>query len=158
MTAAIVRLDQLTVRYGSFTAVDRLDLELRPGELFGLLGPNGAGKSSTLRVLIGQRPPTSGQRRASSATTSSAIGRRSSRSSATCPTARTTSRSSPAGATCEFFAGLYDVPAARVDECLELVELERAADVPGARLLAGHAPQAAAGAGPAASAAAALSR
>src|SRR4051795_7959310 len=56
----ILRLEELTVRYGAFTAVDRLTLELRPGELFGLLGPNGAGKSSTIRVLIGQRAPTSG--------------------------------------------------------------------------------------------------
>ena len=60
-TDPVIRLDGLTVRYGSFVAVDRLDLDLRAGELFGLLGPNGAGKSSTLRVLIGQRPPTAGR-------------------------------------------------------------------------------------------------
>jgi ABC-2 type transport system ATP-binding protein len=58
---AILRLERLEVRYGSFVAVGGLDLELRPGELFGLLGPNGAGKSSTLRVLIGQRRPTAGR-------------------------------------------------------------------------------------------------
>src|SRR4051812_5215179 len=57
----ILRIDNLTVRYGNFVAVDGLDLTLRPGALFGLLGPNGAGKSTTLRVLIGQRPPTSGR-------------------------------------------------------------------------------------------------
>src|SRR5205809_1590947 len=56
----ILHLEELTVRYGAFTAVDHLNLELRPGELFGLLGPNGAGKSSTLRVLIGQRKPAAG--------------------------------------------------------------------------------------------------
>src|SRR6476659_7651594 len=61
MPDAMLRLEQLTVRYGDFVAVDGLDLELKPGELFGLLGPNGAGKSSTLRVLIGQRRPTSGR-------------------------------------------------------------------------------------------------
>jgi ABC-2 type transport system ATP-binding protein len=60
MTEPILRLEQLVVRYGDFAAVDGLDLELRRGELFGLLGPNGAGKSTTLRVLIGQRQPTSG--------------------------------------------------------------------------------------------------
>src|SRR5262245_24097274 len=58
---AILRLEKLVVRYGSFVAVDELDLALRPGELFGLLGPNGAGKSSTIRVLIGQRKPTGGR-------------------------------------------------------------------------------------------------
>src|SRR5213593_2314649 len=57
----IIRLDGVTVRYGSFVAVDGLDLELRRGELFGLLGPNGAGKSSTIRVLIGQRRPSGGR-------------------------------------------------------------------------------------------------
>src|SRR5947209_11036186 len=57
----ILRLEALTVRYGSFVAVDRLSVEVRRGELFGLLGPNGAGKSSTLRVLIGQRRPSAGR-------------------------------------------------------------------------------------------------
>src|SRR5438874_7772383 len=57
----IVQLQGLRVCYGSFVAVDGLDLELPRGELFGLLGPNGAGKSTTLRVLIGQRQPTAGR-------------------------------------------------------------------------------------------------
>src|SRR5438445_8683944 len=56
----ILQLDGLCVRYGTFTAVERLDLAVRAGEVFGLLGPNGAGKSSTLRVLIGQRQPSGG--------------------------------------------------------------------------------------------------
>src|SRR5262249_61799853 len=60
MSEMILRLADLTVRYGAFTAVDLLSFSVAPGEVFGLLGPNGAGKSSTLRVLIGQRPPTSG--------------------------------------------------------------------------------------------------
>src|SRR5947207_9068375 len=60
-TEPVLRLERLTVRYGEFTAVDGLDLELRRGELFGLLGPNGAGKSSTIRVLIGQRRPSGGR-------------------------------------------------------------------------------------------------
>src|SRR5437879_10210594 len=59
----ILCLEGLTVRYGSFVAVDDLSLELERGELFGLLGPNGAGKSTTLRVLIGQRRPSGGSAR-----------------------------------------------------------------------------------------------
>src|SRR5829696_7515725 len=57
----MIRIAGLRVLYGSFAAVDGLNLDIRRGELFGLLGPNGAGKSSTIRVLIGQRRPTAGR-------------------------------------------------------------------------------------------------
>ncbi|HEX9116854.1 MAG TPA: ABC transporter ATP-binding protein [Anaerolineae bacterium] len=50
----------LTKRYGSLLAVDRLDLEVHAGEIFGFLGPNGAGKSTTIRMLIGLLQPTAG--------------------------------------------------------------------------------------------------
>lgn len=50
----------LTKRYGDYTAVDHVDLEIRRGEIFALLGPNGAGKSTTIEMLEGYRSPTSG--------------------------------------------------------------------------------------------------
>ncbi|HEV8402709.1 MAG TPA: ATP-binding cassette domain-containing protein [Candidatus Limnocylindrales bacterium] len=50
----------LTRTYGTLTAADSLDLEVRAGEIFGLLGPNGAGKSTTIKMLITLLPPTSG--------------------------------------------------------------------------------------------------
>ena len=50
----------LTRRFGSFTAVDNLSFEVRPGEIFGFLGANGAGKSTTIRMLCGLLKPTSG--------------------------------------------------------------------------------------------------
>ncbi|MEL6427609.1 MAG: ABC transporter ATP-binding protein [Planctomycetota bacterium] len=53
-------MDQLTVRFGSFVAVDGLSLDVRPGEILGFLGPNGAGKTTTIRVLTGGLRPTSG--------------------------------------------------------------------------------------------------
>ncbi|MEL6716816.1 MAG: ATP-binding cassette domain-containing protein, partial [Planctomycetota bacterium] len=56
----MIRIDQLTVRFGSFVAVDGLSLDARPGEILGFLGPNGAGKTTTIRVLTGGLPPTSG--------------------------------------------------------------------------------------------------
>jgi ABC-2 type transport system ATP-binding protein len=59
--APVLRLEGVTVRYGSFVAVDGLDFELGRGELFGLLGPNGAGKSTTLKVLVGQLGPSTGR-------------------------------------------------------------------------------------------------
>jgi ABC-2 type transport system ATP-binding protein len=47
-------------RFGDFTAVTELDLEVRRGEIFGFLGPNGAGKSTTIKMLCGLLEPTSG--------------------------------------------------------------------------------------------------
>ncbi|CAN5456368.1 ABC transporter ATP-binding protein [soil metagenome] len=48
-------------RFGDRLAVDSVDLQVRPGEIFGLLGPNGAGKTTTLRMLGGLIPPTTGK-------------------------------------------------------------------------------------------------
>jgi ABC-2 type transport system ATP-binding protein len=56
----VIRLNQLTKCYGRFTAVDKLDLEVSSGELFGFLGPNGAGKTTTFRMIAGILRPTSG--------------------------------------------------------------------------------------------------
>jgi ABC-2 type transport system ATP-binding protein len=57
----MIRLEQLTKQYGSFTAVDRIDLHVPRGELFGFLGPNGAGKTTTLRMIAGILRPTEGR-------------------------------------------------------------------------------------------------
>ena len=51
----------LTKRYGDLTAVDDLDLEVYPGEIFGLLGQNGAGKTTTILMLLGLSEPTEGE-------------------------------------------------------------------------------------------------
>jgi ABC-2 type transport system ATP-binding protein len=56
----IIELVDLTKRYGSFSAVDKLNLSIRKGEIFGLLGPNGAGKSTTILMMLGLAEPTSG--------------------------------------------------------------------------------------------------
>lgn len=50
---AVVRIEGLVKTFGSFRALDELDLVVEPGEVHGFLGPNGAGKSTTLRVLLG---------------------------------------------------------------------------------------------------------
>ncbi|MER5456777.1 ABC transporter ATP-binding protein [Micromonospora sp. NPDC002389] len=57
----LARADQVSRRYGEVLALDRVDLEVRAGELVGLLGPNGAGKSTLLNLLVGLRRPTSGR-------------------------------------------------------------------------------------------------
>ena len=126
--APILELDRLTVRYGAFTAVDELNLQLKPGELFGLLGPNGAGKSSTLRVLIGQRRPSGGR-------------------ALVCgydvarhwdyvkplfgyvPDRENNFEEFTGRRNLQIFAGLYHVPSSQIDACLARVELTEAADV-----------------------------
>ncbi len=58
-----VEVHDLVKRFGDFTAVDHVSLEVRRGEIFGFLGPNGAGKSTTIRMLCGLLQPTSGTAR-----------------------------------------------------------------------------------------------
>ena len=56
-----ISVDQLTKRYGGFTAVNSISFEVEDGELFGFLGPNGAGKSTTINVLCTLLRPTAGR-------------------------------------------------------------------------------------------------
>jgi ABC-2 type transport system ATP-binding protein len=55
-----IRTEGLTKHYGSVRALESLDLEVLPGEIFGFLGPNGAGKSTMIRTLLGFLHPTGG--------------------------------------------------------------------------------------------------
>jgi ABC-2 type transport system ATP-binding protein len=59
--ATAIRVEQLTCRYGAFTAVDGVDLDVPEGELFALLGTNGAGKTTTIEALHGARRPDEGR-------------------------------------------------------------------------------------------------
>jgi ABC-type multidrug transport system ATPase subunit len=126
---SILRLEKLVVRYGSFVAVNGLDLQLKPGELFGLLGPNGAGKSSTLRVLIGQRPPSSGRVLVAGLdvvrqwqAVKPLFGY--------VPDRENHFEEFTGQRNLLLFAQLYGVEPKRVEECLALVELSEAAHLP----------------------------
>ena len=55
-----ISIEHLTKRYGKFTAVDDVSIEIPAGSVFGLLGPNGAGKTSTFKCMLGLAQPTSG--------------------------------------------------------------------------------------------------
>jgi ABC-2 type transport system ATP-binding protein len=61
MPDPIVRVDGLTKRFGTFTAVDHVTFEIEPGEVIGYLGPNGSGKTTTIRMLLGLLRPTEGE-------------------------------------------------------------------------------------------------
>src|SRR5205823_5780497 len=118
----------LTIRYGSFVAVNRLNLEVRRGELFGLLGPNGAGKSSTIKTLIGQRRPTDGR--------VSVFGHDVVRDWPSIkpkfgyvPDRENHFDEFTGRRNLQIFAGLYGMPESRIDECLKMVELDEAGDI-----------------------------
>jgi ABC-2 type transport system ATP-binding protein len=57
----MIKAEKLTKKFGKFTAVDALDLDIAPGEIFGFLGANGAGKTTTIRILSGLLRPSGGR-------------------------------------------------------------------------------------------------
>lgn len=127
MPEPAIRIHNLRVQYGSFTAVNDLSLDIHKGELFGLLGPNGAGKSTTIRVLIGQRRPTAGN--------VTVVGLDVEKEWASIkplfgyvPDRENHFEEFTGKRNLEFFADLYRVPRLRVMDCLKLVELDEAAD------------------------------
>jgi ABC-2 type transport system ATP-binding protein len=56
----VIEIQGLVKRFGNLTAVDRLDLKVAPGEIFGFLGPNGAGKTTTVKLITGLLKPNAG--------------------------------------------------------------------------------------------------
>lgn len=57
----VIEAEDLTRRFGDFTAVDAISLKVAPGEIFGFLGANGAGKTTAIRIFCGLLEPTSGR-------------------------------------------------------------------------------------------------
>ena len=57
----MIKIEKLTKKFGAYSAVDALDLDIPAGEIFGFLGPNGAGKTTTVKILSGIMRPTSGR-------------------------------------------------------------------------------------------------
>ncbi|WP_029215239.1 ABC transporter ATP-binding protein [Kallotenue papyrolyticum] len=125
MSAAIETID-LTRRYGRHLALDRLNLSIAPGTIYGLIGPNGAGKTTTLRLLAGLLEPTSGQIRLLG-TPLDRAGRIAQRRVGYMPDFFGVYDNLRVWEYLDFFARCYDLPAARrratVDGLLELVDL-----------------------------------
>jgi ABC-2 type transport system ATP-binding protein len=63
MTASVIAAKGLTKRYGATAAVDGINFDVAPGEIFGLLGPNGAGKTTTILMLLGLSDVSEGEAR-----------------------------------------------------------------------------------------------
>ena len=126
-----LRVLDLTRRYGDFTAVNRLGLEVRPGEILGFLGPNGAGKTTTLRVCAGLLRPDAGE----VVIDGVSLDRDSLRARARLgfvPDRPFLYERLSAREFLDFVAALYDVPtdlaSARTEELLERLELTPVAD------------------------------
>jgi len=60
-SGAILRTNRCTIRFGGLVAVNTLDMEVYPGEIYGLIGPNGAGKTTIFNLLTGVYQPTEGE-------------------------------------------------------------------------------------------------
>lgn len=58
---SVIKVNNLTKKFGDFTAVDSISFSVEPGEIFGFLGANGAGKTTAMRMLCGLLSPTSGE-------------------------------------------------------------------------------------------------
>jgi ABC-2 type transport system ATP-binding protein len=128
-----IEVENLTKRFGDFTAVDAISFTVTHGEMFGLLGPNGAGKSTLIRMLTTLSPPTSGVARVNGFDiVDSANDVR--QSIGVIPQAMTTDLDLSAVENMNFFAKLYGIPREKrrgsVRQLLKEVDLEKWADQP----------------------------
>jgi ABC-2 type transport system ATP-binding protein len=122
----MIAVENLVKRYGSFTAVDGVSLDVQPGQIHGFLGPNGAGKTTTIRMIAGLLKPTAGRILVNGHDLASAP-ERAKASLGFIPDRPFIYEKLTAGEFLRFHAGLYgldepQVPA-RVTEMLELFEL-----------------------------------
>jgi ABC-2 type transport system ATP-binding protein len=122
----VLDIQDLTRRFGAFTAVDALTLSVKAGEVFGLLGSNGAGKTTTIKMLTTLLPPSSGEARvAGFSITTQAVDVR--RAIGYVPQAVSVDGSLTGYENLLIFAKLYDLPRgerqARILEALEFMGL-----------------------------------
>ncbi len=61
MNEPILKIDNITMKFGGVTAIDRLDFSVEKGEIYGLIGPNGAGKTTIFNIITGNYKPTEGR-------------------------------------------------------------------------------------------------
>jgi lipooligosaccharide transport system ATP-binding protein len=129
---SLVRARKLTKRFGSFTAVDGIDFDVRPAEAFGFLGPNGAGKTSTMRMIACASPVTEGELSVIGMNPASQARRIKARLGVV-PQVDNLDTELTVRENLEMYARYFDIPGSvarsRADELLEFVQLnERAKD------------------------------
>jgi len=128
-----IEVEQLTKRFGDFTAVDSLNFSVEHGEVFGLLGPNGAGKSTLIRMLTTLVPPTSGTARVNGFDIIHAANDVR-QSIGVIPQAMTSDLDLSAVENMTIFAKLYGIPREKrlqtIKQLLREVDLEKWADKP----------------------------
>ena len=130
-TPIAVSCQQLSKRFGRFTAADTVSLEVRQGEIFGLLGPNGAGKSTTFKMLCGLLRPSDGVARVTGLDLAHASSAAKSRIGYMAQKFSLYNLLS-VRQNLEFSAGVYGLSGAlraqRIDEMIEAFELQRFLD------------------------------
>ena len=128
-----IEVENLTKRFGDFTAVDTLNFSVEHGEVFGLLGPNGAGKSTLIRMLTTLVPPTSGTARINGFDITRAANAVR-QSIGVIPQAMTSDLDLSAIENMSIFAKLYGIPREKrlrtIQQLLKEVDLEKWADKP----------------------------
>jgi ABC-2 type transport system ATP-binding protein len=120
--------DDVSIRYGNFTAVDKLSFQVNRGEIFGLLGPNGAGKTTSFLSLTRQVIPSSGKIFLLGKDVSTEFDSLRARFGYV-PDADNHIEEFTARQNLQLFAELYQAPSSRIEECLRDVELLREADI-----------------------------
>jgi ABC-2 type transport system ATP-binding protein len=137
----VVRVRRLEKKFGAFTAVQRIDFEVRRGQIFGLLGPNGAGKTTTFRMLCGLLAPSGGELYVAGANVLDAPASARARLGYV---AQKFSLYGPLSVTenLEFFGSAYGLRGARrrarIGWAMEQFDLEAHADVPSTQLPGGY--------------------
>ena len=111
-TQPTLRLEHVTKKFGAFTAVNDLSLQVRPGRVFGLIGPNGAGKTTTIRMIVNITLPDSGEIELFGQSMSTALQDR----IGYLPEERGLYRKMEVGEQLRFFAELKDVRGKEADE------------------------------------------
>jgi len=128
-----IEVENLTKRFGDFTAVDSLNFSVEHGEVFGLLGPNGAGKSTLIRMLTTLVPPTSGTARVNGFDIIREANKVR-RSIGVIPQAMTSDLDLSAVENMSIFAKLYGIPREKrlrtIKQLLKEVDLDKWADKP----------------------------